>query len=483
MPRSANSASRRRAFIATVLLLAMAGAWAWRLTRPAPVPVATAMDEARRLEQLKLVAAYLAKAPKQVVGPILAGLPHVSDERLAVLHEWVQDTPDQQLRELTVLDGLPLDQKAREALLISWLGQENLPPPLESHLMIAAAGNHVGDDMKLYALQTLARRADKAGQPRAAITILDRALKLPNATWETVTALVAAGRNGGDLGSACAAVGAWAHRPKAEDGDPDVEAARDLEVALLLESNRAHDALGTQLEALKSAPGGIVPFSVLERAFQCAQAAHEEALLLPYLERCLARFPEHRLDWRELLTAKAVTPDYRRWLSRLTGIAEMHWPAGRVFEWCRRLAACGEAAALPRLCAAAEAVRNDAECREFLLAAAEHAELLPAILDAARQYRFVKRCVDSILRAHPDHRDLHFAASLADAAASEAGTAAVTWMSFLRQFPEDEAGLRRLAQCHLINRQHAMALRALERIGADRRNDEDRQYLTVLRQM
>ncbi|MDZ4287658.1 MAG: hypothetical protein U0984_06860, partial [Prosthecobacter sp.] len=381
MPHYAKSTARRHAGLLIVLFLALAGAWTWRLW---PRTLAAA-DDTARIEQLKEVAVYISKAPREVVQPILTSLAVVSDSQLAVLQDWIDGSPAQQLRELTVQNNLPLDRNVREALLLAWLGQDEKAPLMESHLMISAAGDHLGDDVKLYALEQLARRGVSEGQPKVAVTILERALKLPNATWETLNQMVDTCRGAGDFATAVSAVKSWIKRQPEDGVNARVDEARDLEVALMLQGHRAEEALSGQLDILKSSPQDLLPERVLDRARVCASAASQSVRLVPWIERHLANFPEHLFDWRGLLEKTDVHPDYRRWLLNLTTIAEKELTERKAFDLGLRLAACGERNAIPRLCALATPAKRVKECEQFLAEALDRPGLFAAVLEAAQE--------------------------------------------------------------------------------------------------
>lgn len=479
MQHSAKAIRRRNAGLLVILFLTLAGAWTWRLWPRAPVEV----DDSARIEQLKEVAVYLGKAPPEVVQPILASLAMVTDSQLAVLRDWIDGSAAQQLRELTVQDNLQLGKNVREALLLAWLGQAEKAPLIESHLMIAASGDHLGDDVKLYALEQLARRAMSEGQSKLAVTILERAIKLPNAGWESLNQLVEACRGSGEFVAAAAAVAAWIKRLPADVVNPRVEEARDLEVALMLQGNQAEEALSGQLEILQSSPPDLLPERVLDRARVCAVAASQSLRLAPWIEKHVGNFPEHLFDWRGLLGKTNVHPDYRRWLLHLTTIAEGEPAERKAFDLCLRLAACGERGAIPRLCALAEPANRGKECEQFLAEALDRPELFATVLEAAQDPGIATRVVAARLRQKPSDRDFHFAAALAEAASKPTDQSAMVWQSFLRRFPADAPALRRLVQCHLHARQPAMALRVLETMDDDILSEADQRQKRVLKQL
>jgi hypothetical protein len=465
--------------LVVVLFLLMTAAWTWRLW---PRVEAGTIDESVRLEQLKLVAGFLSKAPPEVVKPILASLAEVSDSQLAVLHEWVEKPSAQQLRELTVQKSLPVEKGVREALLLAWLGQAEKGPLMESFLMIAASGERLGEDVKLYALERLGREALREEQPKVAVAILERAAKLPNATWDTVNQLVEGSQTAGEPEVALAGLRAWIQKEGKDKTGPKVEDARDLEVELMLQAGLAEEALSGQLEALQAAPPDLLSERVLDRAWACAVAANQTHRLAPWIEKHLAAFSEQRIPWQGLMGRSNLAPEYRRWLQCLTSVAEGTAAEGLAFDLYLRLAATGEVCAVARLCDLAMRADKAEDLRAFVKRALQEPALATAVLAAAQEQLAVGKLVAAELRERPRDRELHFAAAAAEAAARPVEQAAMVWQSFLRRFPDDEPARRQLVKCHLAARQTAMARRVLDEMEGSLTEAEVRQR-EMLRQL
>jgi hypothetical protein len=205
----------------------------------------------------------------------------------------------------------------------------------------------------------------------------------------------------------------------------------------MLRSSLAAEALDIQVQALKAVPvGQSLPESVLQRAVTAARAAGTPRIILPLLEQHLACFEEHQVSPSQLLIKEDASADYHHWLAEYVTFAEAVLPAVRSYEACQRLAAIGEGSALARVCALAEpAVRMD-DAVFFLEQVLANALLRPVLLSLTGVQPLAKRVVLQAMKKAPGDRDLHYAATLAEAAAAP-GSAAGLWQAYLRRFPED----------------------------------------------
>lgn len=86
------------------------------------------------------------------------------------------------------------------------------------------------------------------------------------------------------------------------------------------------------------------------------------------------------------------------------------------------------------------------------------------------------------MKKAPGDRDLHYAATLAEAAAAS-GAATGLWQAYLSRFPEDAPACRRLIQAHLNARQPTLALRVLDGMKEGALTEADRHQRELLRQL
>jgi hypothetical protein len=463
------------------LYLGLAATWAWRL-KPAPE---TAADP-QRIPRLERLTHYLTKSPPEVVTQILMSITTLSDEKLAQVDEWLHRPPMEQLRELTIRDSAMLKSAGtlRDSLLLGWLGQEKATIAThEAHLMIAAAGDRLDDQMRLYAFETLASRARSEGDKDAAMFILDRAASLPRVRWSLIRTYVQLARERDTPAAALGAITDWLKKTGDKTPAADLEEARELQNHFLLRVNRPEEALDLQLQRLKAIPADA-PLSepTLNRALISARAAGQQVQVIPWLERVLASFPENALTPEALLTRPDLDSSYLHWLREYAALADRELPPARGFEACLRLAATGERSALARLCALVESAKRTDEATRFLHLALAQPALRPALLTLAQQDALARRIVAEALRKSPADRDLHYAATLAEAAATP-GAAANHWQSYLRRFPQDVPAQRRLIQAHLSARQPDLALRVFDSIAPESLNDDDRHQRELLSQL
>ncbi|MES2599024.1 MAG: hypothetical protein V4662_27095 [Verrucomicrobiota bacterium] len=471
-----------RFFLLFFLYVGLASVWVWRLQPTAP----DTAEDPQRAPRLEKLTTYLTKAPASVVKRILMSISFMPDQRLAQVDAWLSLPPMQQLRELTIRESAMLKGAGtlRDSLLLGWLGQEDTAIITnEAHLMIAASGGRLDDQMRLYAFEVLASRARAEGDLESAMMILDRAAELPRATWAISRSYVQIARSRELHSAALVAITDWLKKAGEAAPASDLDEARELQVQLLVRLSRAEEALDLQLQRLQAIPADApVPETTLSRALVCARASHQQALLLPWIERLLASFPENTLKPEALLTSPDLDDSYLLWLKEYAVIVDRELPPARAFEVCLRLAATGERGALSRVCALAEDAKALPAATAFLQLALGQPALRPAVLDLAQQDALARRIVTEALRKAPADHDLHFASTLAEAAATPA-SAAFLWQSYLHRFPSDAPAQRRLIHAHLTARQPDLALRVFESIDPQSLTDADKHQREVLSQL
>ena len=470
-----------RFFLLILLYVGLAAAWAWRL-KPAPAYV----EDPQRQPRLERLTVFLTKAPPVVLERILMSIAPIPDERLALVDAWLKLPPMEQLRELTVRDPAMLKGAGtlRDSLLLGWLGHEKRAiAPHEAHLMIAASGSRLDDQMRLYAFETLAARARRDGDLDGAISILDRAADIPRAKWAVTRTLVQIARERDQSMVALGAINDWLKKVGDKAPAADLDEAREMQVHLMLRLNRPADALDLQLARLEQVPAEApLPEATLNRALVCARAAQQELKMISWLERQLATFPEHKLKPEELQTRAEVNSEYLHWLKEHASIVDRELPAVRGFEACLRLAAAGERTAISRFCALAEGAKGGEAAVKLLRQLLQQPLLRSAVLELAQQQPLARRAVAEALRAASSDRELHFAATLAEAAAAP-GSAPALWQGYLRRFPADAAAQRRLIQAHLAARQPSLALRVFDSMDEQKLTEADRRQRELLGQL
>lgn len=470
----------QNAFLLLLLYAVLAGAWAWRFMEP-PAPISEEL-QARQAMQEKL-AAWLAVAPRDTALPALMSLVKMPDEEIQILADWLKLSPISQARELTVQQA-PITRLGPEwnaALLQTWLIHAPPVDLLEVHLMIAAADGRLTDAQKHDALEELAHRAQSQGDLADAVTILGRTSELPTATWDTLKHLVMAARTARNTPPALLALSLWIKRHTDDAADAILKEAKDLEFTLMLEADRADEALSQQLAELT---GGAHDFEhVLDRAWVAARQTHQSFRLLPHLEKYLQSFPEHSLSEQKLSLQTDLSPIYLRWLICYASICDEEQPKTVAFAAFQRLARARVPLALPRLCALATTPTLVTELEKILAAALNQPELQRTVLQLAQSNDQARKVLSERLRQAPRERDLHYAATLAAAQAQKEASTAVLWQDFLRRFPHDSSAHRRLIQAHLQDHQPAMALRAYGELPEADLTHEDRQQIEMIRQL
>ncbi len=462
-----------------LLYIALAGAWAWRL-RPEPVV------EDLRTPKIERLTRYLVKVPAETAQPILMSIAFLADERLALADEWLRLPPMQQLRELTVRDTPLLRDSGtlRDALLLGWLGQDiKGTSHAEAHLMIAASGDRFDDTMRLYAYETLATRARRQGDLEAAMAILERAIDTPGAKWHLTRTYVQIARERNQPADALAGISEWLKTQGKNATAADLEEARELQTHYLLRLHRSDEALSIHLDRLRQLTPTDPGFQItLNQGLLSARISGQPTQILPWIEKLLATSPEHQQSPAELLKDPEIDSEYRHWLREYTSLADTNLPVQTVLEACLRLAATGEPSVLKRICLLAEEAKRSAQVIDFLGKALSHPALSPTVHSLAQQDALARRVVIEALRQQPSNRDLHYSATLAEAAAKP-GSAVSLWQAYLKRFPGDTAAARRLIHCHLAARQPTLALRVFENIDPKLLTEADRHQRDLLNQL
>jgi len=353
----------------TALYLLLAAAWAWRLSTPGTVPEDTAAQA-----RIARIAAYLGKAPPETLPAILAGVTRMDDTRLAALERWLDEPPLDQLRRITTQESSDLIgglNDLRDALLLAWLGQPDAPPPHDTHLMIAAAGDRLDPRVVLHAYEQLARQARANREHASATAILQRAAELPGADWGVMRQLIESARLQGEPAAALRALTSWLRRQPPDS--PALDEARDAEAFLLTGLDRASEALEKQIRLLGDGSAPPDP-AALERALVCACASGETLRLVPWLERALDVSPDNAARLR--------------WARALAAVSELELPAATAYAAYERLLEMNDAPGIARLIALAPAAKKEAEC-EALLASALHRPAVRGIIESGASERNV----------------------------------------------------------------------------------------------
>lgn len=468
-----------RFLLLTLLYLTLAGAWAWRF-RPAPVV------EDNRTPQIERLTRYLVKVPSETAQPILMSIAFLANDRLAHVDHWLGLAPMQQLRELTVRDSPMLHNSGslRDALLLGWLGQDSKgTSTAEAHLMIAASGDRFDDTMRLYAYETLATRARSQRDLATAMDILERAIDTPGAKWRLTRSYVQIARERNQPAAALAGIEEWLKAHGKAPTSADLEEARELQTHYLLTLHRSDEALSIHLDRLSHTQPEDPGFqTILNHGLMSARTCGQPTQILPWIEKLLATYPEHKLPPTSLLTRAEINPEYSHWLREYAALADGALPQQSALDACLRLAATGEPSALARICILAEESKRTRESIAFLTKALNHPALSPTLHTLAQSTPLARRVVTEALRQEPKKRDLHFSATLAEAAAKP-GSAPSLWQAYLKRFPNDTAAARRLIQSHLAARQPDRALRVFENLDPKLLTEADRHQRDLLNQL
>lgn len=469
----------RQIFLLMLAYSVLAGAWAWRLQQPAPQP---AVDVAQVEATRAALVARLAKVPMQPKLRLAAllQLAQMPLPEMSELQEWSRAPADQRLRKLTVQQGPVAAPSALvTALVFDEISRDDALSVDEARLLVSASGDRLGEAEKIAVLQQLAARATGEHDDDLALEIHQRIMGSPAVTWQMVHSLVNAARFAHRPAAAQNVVASWIHRLQGEEQ----QEALDLQSSLLMEGGRHAEASRLALEELRTLGGQeAVPERMLQRALLATREAGEAHDLLPWIERYLASYPEHRLAVADIASGKALSPTYAYWLRESACIADGRNLTTPAVEGYMRLSAAGDFRYLARLHTLATQMGRGADLQRLMAALGQRFSVLEvakalAESDAPAAARHV---LISYLKAHPaDRQGRRLLAQLECTLQGEA-KAGFVWQVFLRDFPDDAPALRALAAWQVKAGSLTLALRALQSIPEARLEEADLRQLVAL---
>ncbi len=461
------SRSSRQASLIIFSYTMLAIAWGWRLLAndPAPPKENPLLDSTRTA-----IASCLAHAPRHLQQPAVFQFALLPDHELEALHTWLQAAPEQRLRQLTVQQG-PLHTPCplNTALLFVELTRTDAPLIDDSRLLVSASGDRIEEPHKIEALELLASQAMATHERILAVEIHERVCDSPAATWQNVLHLTETARTARRPAAALRVVNEWLSASPSRLTEAEREAALDLQSTLLLEGTRYAEASRVALDSLRALkPANALPPRLLQRALHATRAAGESAELLPWIERQLRTCPDHKRSLKELASAAAIDPEYRRWLNEGASIADLNHQTSIACELYFRLAAIGETHVLARLHALATQIGRGKELTEVL--ASLHGRFSPVQLAQALADGEAPAAARALLATHlqssPDDRTGWRLLTQLDIMLRGESSAPMLWEGFLKRFPDDVTALQQLARLQASAAQPSQSLRTLQSIPA-----------------
>ena len=294
------------------------------------------MVEDHRTPQIERLTQYLVKVPSETAQPILMSIAFLADDRLALVDQWLSLAPMKQLREITIQDSPMLRDAGslRDSLLLGWLGQGGKgTSTAEAHLMIAASGNRFDDTMRLYAFETLAARARSQRDLETAMDILERAIDTPGAKWNLTRTYVQIARERNQPAAALTSISEWLKAHGKDTPSADLAEARELQTYYLLRLHRSEEALSIHLDRLSNTPLEDPQFiTILNHGLMSARTCGQPTQILPWIEKLLATYPEHKLPPAKLLTHAEIDPEYSHWLREYAALFKLRLTSLVVFS-------------------------------------------------------------------------------------------------------------------------------------------------------
>ncbi|MBN8417441.1 MAG: hypothetical protein J0L73_00850 [Verrucomicrobia bacterium] len=461
------SRSTRQAALLIFSYTMLAVAWGWRLLANDP---SSPKENPLLASTRTTIASSLAQVPKHLQLPAMFQLGMLPDQELEALHTWQKASPEQRLRQLTVQHGpLHTPSPLNTALLFVELTRADAPLIDDSRLLVSASGDRIEGTHKIEALELLASQAMATGERILAIEIHERACESPAATWQNVLNLTEAARIIRRPTAALRVVNEWLSATPPRLDDTERETALDLQISLLLEGSRHAEASRVTLDSLRALkPADAIPPNLMRRALLATRAAGESAELLPWIERRLRTCAEHQRSLKELASATAIDPEYRRWLNEGASIADLNHQTSIACDLYLRLAAIGETHVLARLHALATQMGRGKELAEVL--SSLQARFSPVQLAQALTEGDAPAAARALLLSHlqssPADRPGWRLLTQLDIMLRGESTAPALWESFLKRFPDDVTALQQLTRLQVSAAQPSQALRTLQSIPA-----------------
>ncbi len=458
----------RQVLLLIVSCIALAVAWGWRLHSADPRPLGDEpLLESTRME----IATRLSKSPKHLQQAAIFQLAMLPDHEIRALHDWLDDSPEQRLRRLTVQQG-PVSAPCplNVALVFAEIERNDAPPVEDTRHLVSAAGDRLEEPHKLALLNVLARQAEENHEPELALEIRQRICESTSATWSEVLALADTSQAARRPAAALKVVNVWLD-PSSTRLDPARrDDALDLQTNLLLQGTRYAEASRIVLDDLRSLDlAETIPVRLLERALLATRAAGESAELLPWIERHLRTFADHKLTVEDVAAGKPLSADYLRWLGESALIADSQHHGSIACDDFFRLAAAGEIRVLARLHALAVQTGRSQEFAGLLTALQKRFSVLE--LAAALAEGDAPTPARSLLTVHlrntPQNRAAWRLLTEIDVRDRGESSAPMLWQGFLKRFPDDVPAMQHLARLQVKRSQLPQALRTLQQIPGE----------------
>ena len=466
------SRTSRQVFLLIVSYTALAVIWGWRLHADDAVPAnEDAVLEATRTD----IARRLANAPKHLQQAALFQLAMLPEREVRALNEWCQAQPEHRLRQLTVQQGpvhapCPLNT----ALLFAELTRADAPLVDDSRLLVSASGERLEEPHKIEVLELLASQAIENNELSLALEIHERACEFPIASWQNVLNLAETARLARRPAAALRVVNAWLDDDKPRLDAAQREDALDLQTTLLLEGTRYAEASRIVLDELRALkPAAAIPPRLMQRALLATHAAGESAELLPWIERHLRTFPDHKFTVEDITAGKSISADYLRWLSESAAIADQHQHTSIACDGFFRLAAAGDTRVLARLHAHAMQMGRGKELTNLLTTLQtrpQHPIAAPQLAQALANGNAPTPARDLLathLKTSANDQEGWRLLTQIDVTLRGSNSAPFLWEGFLKRFPDDAPALLQLAQIQFDAAHYSQSLRTLQQIPGD----------------
>lgn len=342
--------------------------------------------------------------------------------------------------------------------------------PLEAAEIVVGKSPQIPDAQRLEVFGLLATNALVASQPELGCELLCHATRSQASTWHTVKDMIAMARRAGQQSKAMESFRLWMQKHRTSLAPDERRETLATQYSLALEANLPGESLEACLVEFQSEPSitNISP-DLMERTHHAAVLADRTREILPWIESYLSSFREATLATRELIDA-AHSNTYALWVKRAAEIADANGLGEKACAHHQRLFAMGDTSCLDRLLPLSEQLGHSEDTATLLQARAAKSKAGGYLLESARiaaangKTTQAAGMYEEWIKTHPVDRDAAFelACMTERHGALEAGIGA--FERFMRAFPGDVPGVKKLAKLRVQLGQPETALRELDNL-------------------
>jgi len=398
-----------------------------------------------------------------------ADIRNLSADQLTLLSNLLRLTPREQLNMIFSRDRLPQYNLIVHGVAMAAMRYVDVIPPAEAWRLVQPHLSRIGGRQQEEICQLLAANSLALGQQAQAATILAHAARLPDSGWIVCRNMALAYRWSAQTQKGTQQLSAWIKSHRKSAAASDLKQARSLGREMALEAGSPAIALDfciDEMSALGSADS--IPAETIKAAYDLSLQCGRTRDVIPWLQRYVDTMPESTIDWKDLQRKAAKDPgsveEFRHWSGLLAQFCDWNSDFERSYDQHFRLAAAGSLESLDRCIALTDFLGCDQETADLLGTLKPFTTrpatqmVLARLLASLGRDEDAKSLYDQWLAAHPDDAAARYehACLLEDMGDEEASLQALA--EFVRRFPKDTAGVKKLAEARIRAGQYGEAV-------------------------